>query len=125
MWMPAGGMYPWVCTLCESGPTEPRHLIDPEDPEAEIDDEGPYIPGDVLAPMAQGIAQHDRHYRCPNADLAGWVRGLLQLWADADESMDTLHRLIPRPSAGLVAAWGDLRDAVAERRMYEAKKAVK
>lgn len=126
VWQAAGGMYPWVCPVCEAGDGAPRHPIGPDDPEAVEDDDGHfYIPGDVAAPLAKGEAQYDRLYECPNADLQRWVPGLVDLWRLADESIDALHRLIPSPSAGLVGAWAHLRDAVAERRHHESVEAAR
>lgn len=105
MWrLDAQAARPWACTRCNQAPH--AHPIDEADPDAEFDEQGPYVPGWRAAPTALGEIEDARMRSCPEAELAGWVAELMQLWRLGDGDLPSIVPLLgAEPSAALVDAW--------------------
>ncbi len=95
---------PWECERCSHG-AHP-HPIDEADPDAEVDDQGAYIPGYRLAPTCLGELEEVRFRQCPEHALRTWCAELLQLWRLGDGELTRVAALFgSAPSAALFDAW--------------------
>lgn len=105
MWrLDAQAARPWACERCGKHPRP--HPIDEADPDAERDELGLYVPGWRAAPTAMGELEDERMRACPEAELAGWVADLLQLWRLGDGELAAVVPLLGGPPAAvLLDAW--------------------